>query len=267
MRPRPYLQLGLAGQVLPAHVVTNSRLQVDPIVQPDPARPMKVTLTRDGTPANDVNVDLPLPMSVRGGARYRHLQGTREVFDVEVDLEYETWSRVNQFAVETHGLHAFFLGQDIPLNNIVLPKQWRDTLAVKVGGDWSVLPDRLALRAGAFYETAAADPAYANVDFPGGAMWGGSLGASVRFGGWEIAAAYQARLQRAVSVSEADARVYQQVPGSNCPAPYTDPDFCSSHYAGQPAPAVNAGRYEAASHFVLLALSYRFAPRRNDERH
>jgi long-subunit fatty acid transport protein len=226
-----------------------------------------VALTRNGTPANDVNVDLPLPMSVRGGARYRSLQGTREVFDVEVDLEYETWSRVNQFAVETHGLHAFFLGQDIPLNDIVLPKQWRDTLAVKVGGDWSVLPDRLALRAGAFYETAAADPAYANVDFPGGAMWGGSLGASVRFGAWELAAAYQARLQRAVSVSEADARVYQQVPGSNCPAPYTDPDFCSAHYVGQPAPAVNAGRYEAASHYVLLALSYRFSPRRNDERH
>ena len=79
-------------------------------------------MTRDGTPANDVNVILPLPMSARGGARYRRLQGTREVFDVELDVEYETWSRVNQFTVETHGLMRLFLGQDIPLNNDRAPQ-------------------------------------------------------------------------------------------------------------------------------------------------
>ena len=33
----------------------------------------------------------------RVGARYRHLARTRELFDVELDVEYETWSRVNDF--------------------------------------------------------------------------------------------------------------------------------------------------------------------------
>jgi hypothetical protein len=40
--------------------------------------------------------------------------------------------------------------------------------------------------------------------------------------------------------------------------PYTDPAACDPHYPGQPAPTVNAGSYRATSHFLLLALLYRF---------
>ena len=75
-----------------------------------------VELTRDGYPANDVNITLPLPLNARVGARYRGLAGTREIFDVELDVEYETWSRVNEFTLDTHGLVADFQGANADLN-------------------------------------------------------------------------------------------------------------------------------------------------------
>jgi len=254
-RPVPSWQFGLAGQVIPANIETHSKLSVTPVDKS--LGDVSITRKDNGRPANDVNVILPLPLSVRAGARYRGLAGTREIFDIELDAEYETWSRVNDFTLRTPGLIADFQGGSADLDEIRIAKHWRNTLAVKLGGDVNVIPDRLAVRGGAFYETAVADSAYANVDFPGGPMMGGSLGGSVLFGRWEVAVAYQLRHMSSVSVTEANARVYQQVPASGCMAPYTDPNTCNEHYLGQPSPAINAGSYNATSHYIAVALLYR----------
>ena len=256
-RPTPSFELGLAGQVVPANIVTHSTLSVTAI---DPSVLGDVTLSRQGAPANDVTVKLPLPLLVRAGARYRHLAGTREVYDLELDVEYETWSRANQFTVDTNGLEATAAGnQTVKLGQITVAKQWRDTVSVKLGGDFALVPDRFTLRAGAYYETAVAPDGYANVDFPGGQQIGAAVGTSVFLqSGLEIALAYQLRFQPSFGVSEANARVYQQVPASPCVSPYTDPNTCNANYLGQPSPAVNAGTYAATSHLVSLAVVYRF---------
>ena len=68
-------------------------------------------------------------------------------------------------------------------------------LSVKLGGDFNLVPDRWTLRAGVYYETAAAPSAYANVDFPAGAQLGGALGASLLLHRWEVALTYQLRYQ------------------------------------------------------------------------
>ena len=254
-RPLPFLQFGAAGQVIPTQIETNSTLRVTPV---DPAMAGEVMLTRDGYPANNVNVILPLPLSVRVGARYRGLAGTFERFDVELDVEYETWSRVNDFTVDTHGLFGTFQGADVPLGQIKIAKAWRDTVGVKLGGDVAVIPGRLALRGGAFYETAVSPASHANIDFAGGAMFGGSIGGSVALGPrFELVLAYQLRHQQTVTVSEADARVYQQVPASACVAPYTSTS-CHPQFIGQPSPVVNAGTYDATFHHLALALLLRF---------
>ena len=254
VRPVPSLQFGAAGQVVPNSITTNSTLRVTPL---DPSLG-QANLTRGGIAANDVSVVLPLPLSARVGARYRGLAGTREVFDIELDVEYETWSRVNNFTVATRGLDAEILGTDPrPLGDIRVPKAWRDTIAVKLGGDVAVIPDRLALRAGAFYETAVAPSSNANVDFAGGQMFGGTVGASYLFGAWEVALGYQFRRQATVTVSEADGRVYQQVPATACPPPYTS-TLCHPAFLNRPPPVVNAGTYNAEFHHLSLAAIYRF---------
>lgn len=254
VRPAPWLELGAAAQIVPASFVTHSTLNVTGL-EPSVGQ---VTLTRNGSLANDVTITLPLPQMARAGARYIGLDGGVERFDLELDVEYETWSRANAFTLDTHGLDATAMGQVVPIGRIVVPKHWKNTVSFKLGGDVVLVPDRWTLRAGVYYESAVAPSAYANVDFPGGPQVGGALGGSFFVDGWEIAATYQLRVQPTVTISEADARVYQQVPASPCAAPYTDPNNCNAHYLGQPAPAVNAGSYAAMSHLVSVAFLHRF---------
>ncbi|HEX3904608.1 MAG TPA: outer membrane protein transport protein [Polyangia bacterium] len=264
-RPRPWLELGVAGQVIPANIVTNSNLALapqKPLNPQDTMRVTSVTTGRNGGSGSDVKITLPLPLMARAGGRYRHLRGAREVFDVEVDVEYESWSRTKAFSLDTNGLVATPMGNlasaPVPLDQIQIAKHWNDVFSVKLGGDFNLVPDRWTLRAGTYYETAVAPAAYANVDFPGGQVFGAAFGGSLFLRRLEIALTYQLRYQPSFSVSEADGRVYQQVPGNSCKAPYTDPYTCNPNYLGQPAPTVNAGTYSSTSHLVSLALIYRY---------
>jgi len=253
-RPQPFLEIALSGQILPAQIATDSTLSIEPLSGSE-----QVVLSRPGQgSANDVSLTLPLPISARAGVRYIHLQGSQELFDIELDATFEGWSAVNQFTLATRGLVATYENQRINLGDIVVPKQWRNTFNILLGGDYNVIAQRLTLRGGLFYQSAVAPPAYANVDFVSGKQLGGSLGASVFFGNVEIALAYVFRYAPALTVSESKARGYQQVPLSGCAAPYTDTSVCDQAYLGQPAPVANAGRYNAYSNIVELDVLYNF---------
>jgi long-chain fatty acid transport protein len=255
-RPAPYLELGISGQIIPSQIETDSTLTIDPI---RPEIVDQVELLRGGEPANDVHVTLPLPLTLRAGVRYRELRGERELFDVELDVSYESWSRVKRFSLDSNGIRASLLAQTLDVGRIEVDKQWRDTVSLNLGGDYALIPELFTLRGGLFYESAVASPAYANVDFAGGQQLGGTVGASMALrAGLEVALAYEYRVQPSFDVSEGDARVYQEVPGSQCQAPYTDPNDCHPRYLGLPAPAVNAGRYAAYSHAASLDVLYRF---------
>jgi hypothetical protein len=255
-RPVPSLELGVAGQVVPTQIRAKSSLDITPVSSSTGDR---VELTRDGSPANDVTVVIPLPLMARAGIRYRYLgPDDRELFDVELDVVYETWSRVNHFTVETNALNARFQGQSSTLEDILVAKQWKDTTGVHLGGDYALLPSLLTVSGGAFYQTALADASYANVDFATGAQWGGSLGALLRWQGHEIGVAYEYRRQVPLALSEGDSRVYQTAPLSQCKAPYTDKAKCSKYYLGIPGPPVNAGTYRSITHLFVLDWLFRF---------
>lgn len=254
-RPARFLELGASATLWLADIHTSSRLTIDPL---SPEIDDEVVLRRDANFADDVSLSLPLAHSARLGVRYRHLEGARELFDVEVDVVYEAWSSVDRFTLDSNGLIATLLSQRIEIEQIQIEKQWQDTWSLHLGGDVNVLPGLLTARAGVAYETAVADRRYAHVDFPSGSQWGGALGASLFFSDVELALAYDFRRQSQVEVSEAEARVYQEVPSTSCAAPYTDPDLCNPAYAGQPSPTVNGGTYSAHSHMASLDLIYRF---------
>jgi long-subunit fatty acid transport protein len=254
-RPVPSLELGISGQVIPSQIQTTSTLAIDPV---RPEVTGDVQLRRGDQPANDVRVTLPLPVTARAGIRYRKLDGKNERFDVELDVAYEAWSRVKRFSLDSNGIQASLLGQVLDVGAIEIEKHWRDTMSVSLGGDFALVPNLCTLRAGLFYESAVAPRAYANVDFVGGQQLGGAVGASLQLAKVELALAYEYRVQPSFTVSEEDARVYQEVPGSQCRAPFTDPNTCEEHYLGQPAPAVNAGKYAAYSHAASVEALYRF---------
>lgn len=253
-KPAPFLQVGLSAQVLPSEVVTDSELSVTPI---NDVRG-EIVLRRNDERANDVTVTLPMPLTFRGGVRYIGLEAGKERFDLELDVEYETWSRVRQFTLETNDLEADLDGQIVPIGRIEIEKHWQDTVAVRLGGDYVALPEKLSVRGGLAYETATSPPEYYHVDFASGAMFGGAIGASLHFGQLELAAAYELRVQPASKISEADGRVYQETPASPCEAPYTEASGCSEYYPGQPAPTVNGGEYWAQSHMLSIDAIYRF---------
>jgi long-subunit fatty acid transport protein len=254
-RPVPFLELGAAVQVIPASIHARAKLSIEPL---SPQIEDRVDLRRDGSPANDVSLSFPLPITARAGVRYRQLRGDRELFDLELDVGYESWSRVQRFAVDTSDLTATLLAQRLDVGSIDVEKHWHDTWSVQLGGDYALLPERLSLRGGAFLESAAGDPSYAHVDFASGAQLGGALGASLFVEGFEIVFAYELRGQLSQSVTEGDARVLQEVPGSQCVAPYTDPDSCHPQYLGRAAPAVNAGTYRYHAHLMSLDVLCRF---------
>ena len=254
-RPLPFLELGVSGQVIPTQIETHSRLSV----APESSRITEaVELTRDGRPADDVKLTLPLPLTARAGVRYIHLRGGRPLFDLELNVGYESWSRVKQFTVDGNGLQANLLAQRINVGLIEVDKRWRDTISVHLGGDVIVIPGRLTLRGGLFYETAVANRSHAHVDFVSGSQRGVAAGASFFVRHVEVAIAYEFRQQPAIRVGEGDAKVYQEAPGSRCQGDFLSPDNCHPQYFGQPAPAVNAGTYAAHSHIALLDLLYRF---------
>jgi hypothetical protein len=254
-RPAPFLELGVSLQVVPTSIQAEGTLSVVPL---SPEIEDEVVLRRDGEPANDVSLSLPLPLTARLGVRYRHLRAEVETFDVELDVVYESWSRVERFAMQGEGLVANLLAQRLDVGSIEIDKYWQDTLSVQLGGDYALIPDVFTLRSGLFFESAVADPSYAHVDFVSGPQLGGSLGTSVFAHGLELAVAYEYRHQAKLEVGEGQARVLQEVPGSQCEAPFTDPDSCHPAYLGQRAPAVNAGAYRAHSHALSLDLLYRF---------
>ena len=252
-RPVPWFELAVSGQVLPAKIVAHGPLSL----QPKGSNLGTLTTKRNGMAANDVTVTLPLPLLARAAARYRHLVAGVELFDLELDAEYETWSRVNRFTVDGNHIRVDYAGDYLFIDQIQIEKHWKDTLTLKLGGDFAAVPDLLTLRAGALYVTPVAPTAYTSLDFSTAAQMGGSVGASLLVGRWTLSLAYQLRMQPTVRVAESNGRVYQQTPGSACTAPYTDTDNCNSHTLGTPGPVVNAGTYQATSHLVLLDLIYR----------
>jgi long-subunit fatty acid transport protein len=257
VRPTENFELGLSAQVLPSEIRASSKLSVG-FVTPKPGMP--IVLTRDEVVADDVSLSLPLPMTMRLGARYRYLEAGQELFDIELDGVYETWSRVERFRVDSNNLIASYTGQNVPIGVIDVTKQWRDTLGIHVGGDYSILPQRVTARAGFYYETPVAPAGYSNIDFTDGPQLGGALGASVFFGKLELALTTEYRAQTTVRVADADARVYQAVPGSACEPPYTNSTQCGAEgqYLGQPGPPINGGTYDAYSVVASLEGTYRF---------
>ena len=254
-RPLPSLELAISGQLIPTRIHTRSTLQIEPL---SPEIDEQVELRRDGEPADDVRLSLPLPLSARVGIRYRHLRGATEIFDVELDLVYESWSRVDRFAVDGDGLVANLFAQRVDVGSIEIDKQWRDTIGVHLGGDHVLVTQLLTLRGGLFYESGAADRRFAHVDFAAGEQFGATLGASVFLLGAELAVAYEHRRQPTVVVNEGEARVYQAAPGSQCEQPFTDPDLCHPQFLGRPGAPVNAGSYLAHTHALSVDVLYRF---------
>lgn len=140
-----------------------------------------------------VRLEINFPHVLRFGTLYRHLgREGGEIFNVEAAAVYEGWSVLEEYAVRTDvsiqipNLSPEEAGDNVrirSLEDIFLPKQYRDSVSLRLGGEVHALrydptTPRLSLRAGTFFETAATRPEFAHLDFLSPQRIGTALGAT-----------------------------------------------------------------------------------------
>jgi long-chain fatty acid transport protein len=248
VKPLPFLQIALSGRIAPTPIKADCKIDIEADRPEAYGTPPVIAMTRNGVPANDVTLSMKLPPTARLGVRYMHLNGPRELFDVELDFVYEAWHVMDRYLIDGNGLEVAMVGTatDASIDKISIDKNWKDTFSARLGGDYNVIDKRLILRAGTFFESGANNKPYSYIDFYSSHRLGGSLGTSVLFFGFEISLSYNYIYEFPFSVTEQEGKVLQQVPGR------------IQTSTSAPIPVVNAGDYNSHFHFGSVSVSYTF---------
>lgn len=178
-----------------------------------------------------------------------------EVFDVEFDYVFEANSAIDEFKV-TSDKQIHLQGEGIdylfdPIGEMHLPHNYKDTHSFRLGGDWNILPGRLAGRLGLGYETATSPVDTTLLDFPAFARLSTHVGATVRLGPADISLAYAHIFSsdRHVRAGTGEGRVVG--PDGAC-----DPGALDADNAA--VCRTNEGDYEASYDIVSLGVQGRF---------
>ncbi len=140
---------------------------------------------------NSVELKIPIPMEAKIGVRYhkpregvdqahRRDPMATDVFDIEADL---TWANDSHFDainislpnVQVNGTPNVYLPPDASVIH-----NFQDVYGVRLGGDYNILADQLAIRAGGYYQSAAQAAQYQNIDFVGNWQAGIAIGGTYR---------------------------------------------------------------------------------------
>lgn len=154
-----------------------------------------------------------IPMEARVGVRYhqpryqsmsggqawltKHAGAARDgmsedLFDVELDLTWSHTSAVKNIEIRlAEGTQLNVGGTTAPAPvNADVPRNWRDIMGVRLGGEYVVIPDLVAVRAGGFFETQGVDDAFLSLDFQQALKAGMSVGATVRLAMLDVSLGY-----------------------------------------------------------------------------
>lgn len=116
---------------------------------------------------------------------------SQDLFDAELDFTYAHNSVLEDLELSfPAGIAINGTPGEAPADANVA-HHWKDVFGVRLGGEYVVLPGRLALRAGGFFETKGQDDEYLNIDFHLGTRVGVGGGGTVRLGPVDVSLAYQ----------------------------------------------------------------------------
>ena len=110
-----------------------------------------------------------------------------DVFDIEADLTWANNSAADTIQVRFPGDAngkgtlpvAGVAGGELP-PNADQKRGYKDVFGVRIGGDYNIVPEKLAIRAGTFFESSGANPALQNIDFAPTWRLGLALGGTYR---------------------------------------------------------------------------------------
>ncbi len=142
-------------------------------------------ITDDTIVDDNVTLLLDMPMIIRSGVAVR----PSDDLELELDFVYSGWSIIQQLVVTDVEL-VMNINQDNPLipdgtpdqivatDDIILPAGYRDTVALRLGGEYD-LSEAVSVRAGGLYETSAVPPKTMNLQLIDGTKYGYALGATL----------------------------------------------------------------------------------------
>ena len=92
------------------------------------------------------------------------MEGRHELFDIEFDALFEQWSSLKKYDAKLNGevtavsaIAEVLVGEEpLQLQDVVIEKQWEDTVSLRLGGSYWLEPGAIELSAGGFWESAAA---------------------------------------------------------------------------------------------------------------
>lgn len=239
----PELEVAVSGRIVPIYLRPEGDIRLANVPDHEP-------LGEDILVIEDQHAEMPitLPLTARAGLRYRYLDGEAEVFDVELNAVYESWSMLERYDVKLSGRAV--INELKPLEDIAIEKRWRDTVSVRLGGSWEAVQDWFGISAGAYWERGAVPQNYTHLDFLSLDRWG--VGGGLRFKHWgvDLAISYNHVFQADVTVAEEDAKVFQQRPLFPCPG-------AAPCKGGQGVPA-NAGTFESSFDILAMSLQLHF---------
>ena len=254
VRPVDGLHIGLSVRPFPIHFNMQGHIETE-----YPGSYLKhlqesnrITVTNDSA-----TMTQDLPIMGRLGIRYAHVRDDQQLFDIEADVVYEAWSIVKSFDVQFGGSMGF--RQDIggwdmhPLKAVSIPKNWKDTVSVRLGGDYDVIPGMLALRLGGFYESGASPAETTNLDFLSVPRFGVGTGFTFKIRGIDISFGYEHIFQLTRTVDVGTSLVHQMMPVSPCQPPYNQ---AGCPVQGQPPGIeVGAGTYRSGIDVLSAGIS------------
>ena len=197
-----------------------------------------------------------------------------ELFDVELDLTWANNSAIDaihiRFPDDGNGngvIPVSGTGGSLPPNADQV-KGFKDVIGVRLGGDVALVPDMLAVRAGAFFETNGQDNTYQHIDFVGTSRFGFGVGGTYRlkFGSPEASRALEVMLGYGhVAFAEADnkdpnAKGTPAIAGTQCnpaaaPAGENCPNGNPKYRTNWP---VNLGTITSSANVFQVGVAYRF---------
>lgn len=208
---------------------------------------------------------LERPLEVNVGTRFHWLRGAGpvgpepdtlndDVFDVELGVSYSRNSAHRAIEVRFDNQRRIPIqgaaGEVPPIADV--PLELSDSVGVRLGGHYVILPGQILVRAGGWFEPEVQAPEYLNVALFGTQRLGLSAGVQGRFGDFNVDLGFMH-----VFVAEADnggkgkARtITGKVPDFNNPDPYTPP-------YRSPYP-INGGKLTGGADIVSLSVGYEF---------
>jgi len=186
-RPVPHVEVG-----------ASVRLPFDADLSGDGELAVPASLGGFAVNATGAKLTVKMPLIARFGARYYFGPREEERADIEADVTYETWSRVDTFVTD--------FATDLGTITVTVPHHYRDTVSLRLGGAYNlrVGRGRLPLRAGFYYDGAAAPVEWSRLDFDAFTRLGFTAGAGYTLKGITLnaALAYLHSLPRTVTNSE-----------------------------------------------------------------